>query len=254
MRFGILGALALVACASGRSASDVDASNGSADAFVMPDSACGSLPCDAVYVARSGADNAPGTQQSPMKTIAGAVAKAATFTPPYAVFVKSGLYPEPVLMKAGVHVYGGFDDAWIRNDAVVTEISAPSPAVTFDAIQTATVLDGVTVKSDDATTPGTSSMAVLITGSAMIELRDVQVLPGIGAAGLDGNAGGNGANASGGGGGTPGCENSGGLCSSCNRPLGGGSGASSCGRTGGRGGDAGHGDSGGASGCALCQL
>src|SRR5688572_30134917 len=128
MRFGILGALALAACASGKSGTDVDAS--STDSSGLPDSGCGSLPCDAVYVARSGADNAPGTKLSPMKTIAGAAAKAATFTPAYAVFVQAGLYPEPVIMKAGVNVYGGFDDTWMRNDAVVTEISAASPAVT----------------------------------------------------------------------------------------------------------------------------
>ncbi len=250
MRLAIFGALVLAACASGKSGSDVDASSGSADAYVAPDSACGALPCDAVYVARSGADNAPGTEGSPMKTISAAVTKAATFTPPYAVFVKSGLYPEPVIMKAGVSVYGGFDDTWMRSDAVTTEITAPSPAVTFDAIQVSTILDGVTVKSDDATAPGTSSFAVLITGSTMIELRDVDVLPGIGATGLDGNDGGTGATAGGGGGGTPGCEDSGGLCAGCSRPLGGGGGTSSCGRTGGAGGNAGHGDNGGSMGAS----
>src|SRR5690606_5575084 len=102
-----LAAAVLAACASGKSES-VDAGDPITDAAPPIDSACGALPCDAIYVERSGVDSAPGTRAAPMKTISAAIAKAAGMATPHAVFVKSGVYPEPVTMMAGVDVYGGF--------------------------------------------------------------------------------------------------------------------------------------------------
>ena len=249
MRLGLLVALSVFGCASGNSGSP-DTGGGPIDAYVMPDSGCGALPCDAIYVARSGNDTAAGTKMAPMKSIAAAITRASASMPPLAVFVKSGVYPEPITMKVGVSVYGGFDDAWAQNPAVTTEIDSPtSPAVTFDAINAGTVLDKVTVKSPDATSPGQSSVAVVITGSKMIELRAVTVLPGIGAAGIDGSDGGNGTAGTNGASGNPGVERSGAfLCNNRAVPLGGGGGTSSCGRTGGTGGQPGTGSSGGSSG------
>ncbi len=249
MRLEVLVALSFVGCASGNTASP-DSGGGPSDAYVMPDSGCGALPCEAIYVARSGSDSGAGTKLAPLKTISAAITKASASLPPLAVFVKSGTYPEPVTMKAGVSVYGGFDDAWMQNPAVTTAIASPSsPAVTFDAINAATVLAKVTVKSPDATTPGQSSFAVTITGSKLIELRDVTVLPGIGANGVDGGDGATGAPGGNGTSGNPGVEHSGALfCSNRALPASGGGGTSSCGRSGGGGGQPGVGGNGGSSG------
>lgn len=248
MRLGILVALSVSACASGNTAApDTGAP---VDAYVMPDSACGALPCDAIYVARTGSDTAAGDKAAPLKTIAAAITKASASTPAVAVFVKGGVYPEAIAMKAGVSVYGGFDDAWTQTAAMPTVIDGPSsPAVTFDGIMIDTVLSTVTVKSADATAPGSSSYAIVITGSKQIELRGVSVLPGAGANGTDGTDGGNGGNGSAGTIGNAGVERSSAfLCNNRGLPAGGGGGASSCGRTGGTGGQPGTGSSGGSVG------
>jgi hypothetical protein len=251
MRYAIL-AIMLLGCASGRSSGDtVDATDGS-DTGPAPDSGCGALPCDGIYVANNGNDSAAGTKQAPLKTITAGIAKAAATTPPQAVFVKAGTYTEVISMRPGVTLYGGFDDAWMRNASVTTEIDGPSPAVRFDAITVATALDTFTIKSADAVAPGDSSIAVLaIGGSKLIELRDVTVLPGIGAAGADGADGTIGASGGAGTAGGPGVEHSTAfLCDNHTLPVGGAGGTSVCGRTGGRGGAPGVASSGGSSGLA----
>ena len=244
----VCAALALAACAKGGNGATVDATGGPlVDAG--PDApSCNDLPCEAIYVARSGSDAAAGTKEAPLQTISGGIVKAAGSTPPLAVFVQSGMYTEQVIMKPGVTIYGGFDETWTQSPAVVTEIKGESPAVVFDQIATGTGLVNVTIKTVDATAPGASTYAVVITSSQMIELRDVVVEPGIAARGGDGGDGGAGANGGNGANGTPGCENSGGFCSGCSHPRGAAGGTSSCGRTGGRGGDAGHGGGNGQAG------
>ena len=229
---------AATACAHGSS----DNADPAADARLVTIDApsCDGLPCDAIYVSRAGNDAAAGTRETPLQSINAAITMASGWNPPMAVFVQSGTYNEQVAMKVGVPVYGGFDETWTRNPAVVTEIVAPSPAVTFDQILTGTALDGVSVKSADATAAGESSYAILITGSKLISLVDVTVTPGIGARGVDGNDGATGAAGGNGGIGTPGCEDSGLLCASCDRPPGGKAGTSACGRLGGVGGMPGH--------------
>ena len=58
MRIGVLVAIIASGCANGSAASP-DAGP-SVDAYEMPVSACGVLPCDAIYVSRSGNDTATG--------------------------------------------------------------------------------------------------------------------------------------------------------------------------------------------------
>src|SRR5688572_26715125 len=109
--------LAAAACARGGSGTE-DGSTGNVDAQIVTTidaPGCGALPCDALYVSRSGSDTAAGTKQAPMKSIAAAVIKASQSAPALAVFVQGGAYPEQVLMRAGVGVYGGFDETWTRN-------------------------------------------------------------------------------------------------------------------------------------------
>ncbi|MCW5809282.1 MAG: DUF1565 domain-containing protein, partial [Deltaproteobacteria bacterium] len=228
-------------CASGRAADgDIDApgGNGGGDGPARPDAAtCGGtelLPCEAIYVAKSGNDAAPGSQQAPVRSIAIAISKAGQANPKKVVFVQQGVYTESIVMSPGVSVFGGFDDLWKQNSAVKTEIVGASPAVTFEAIAEPTKLDRVTVRATDAIGLGDSSFAVAISTSVMIELSDVVIEAGIGAAGVDGTNGMIGANGSAGLTGRPGVERSGGLFCDFNPiPAGGAGGASSCGRTGG---------------------
>jgi len=249
MRIACLGVVAiLAACAHGNSG-DVDAG---ADAWGGPTVdalSCNNLPCDAIYVSRAGSDAAAGTKAAPVKTINVAIMKALAFNPPYAVFVQAGLYPEQVTMKPGVGVYGGFDETWMRTAGVITEINAPSPAIVFDQIATGTVLDTFTVRSGNGAGPGVSSYAIVITSSKMIELRDLTVEPGIGAAGGDGVDGGAGPAGDNGGNGNPGVEHSSGLfCDNHTLPAVGAAGGSVCGLPGGYGGGAGVGNGNGAQG------
>src|SRR5215510_5290496 len=243
MRAGVLVAVALVGCAHGSNNNDVDAAPDTA--AVDP---CGGLPCQAIYVAPSGADAAAGTKDAPARTIGAGIAKAAEGSIG-AVFVQAGSYAEALAMRSGVTVYGGFDARWNRGDAATTEITAPSPAVKFDALAAATGLDHVTVKTADAAQPGASSIAVLVTGSAMVQLTSVKLLSGAGANGTDGSDGGNGGTGLPGQVGGKGVEHSDTFgCDNDTLPVGGLGGGSSCGRTGGVGGAPGVGNGSGVNG------
>jgi hypothetical protein len=244
MRVLRYGALAFAAaCASGGTATP----DAAMMAVTQDAPFCGDLPCDGIHVAPTGTDSAAGTKDAPLASISAGIAKASQSSPPLAVFVRAGVYTELVTMRSGVSVYGGFDMSWMRTPGSVTEIDGPSPAVIFDALPTGAALDRFTVKSADATAMGESSYAIVIKSSQGVELRDLTVMPGAGAPGGTGENGGTGSSGGNGGTGTKGCEDSGGFCSGCNRPQGGGGGASAC-AMGGKGGNAGHGDNGGGKG------
>jgi hypothetical protein len=248
MRFAVLVAVALVACAHGNpgNGGDVDAAP---DTPPPPDSACGSLPCDAIYVASSGSDTAAGTKDAPVLTIGAGIAKAAAASPVGAVFVQAGSYAEALDVPSGVTIYGGFDASWSRADAATTEIVGLSPAVAFRSIAAPSGLDQVTVKSTDAVQPGSSSIAVLVTGSMKVELRGVTLLPGNGATGFDGLSGAAAAGGTVGTAGKPGVERSSAIgCDEGALPAGGPGGNSACGRGGGLGGGPGVGDGAGGAG------
>ncbi|MDQ3367789.1 MAG: DUF1565 domain-containing protein, partial [Myxococcota bacterium] len=238
MRLAIGFAVALAGCASsGQPGSDVDAQPGGDGSTVRPDAGlCGGIdqvPCGGIYVAKSGNDTAPGTQLAPVKTIAAGIAKAGAAQLP-SVFVKAGIYDEQITMSPGITVIGGFDDAWAQNPATDTEIHGASPVVKFENLPVATALEGVIVKSADAVNVGESSFAITVEGSPMIELRDVTIEAGIGAAGLDGGSGVGGANGGPGSIGKAGVERSSGtFCDSRPVPTGGAGGTSACGRSGG---------------------
>ena len=267
MRHAVLIAIALAGCAprfgngnpdasggDGGGGGD-DAGGGAGSDGAVPDGpgsgpVCGARPCAsiaAIYVAPSGSDDAAGTKDAPLRTITAGIAKAFAHTPGDAVFVQAGSYAEAVEMRGGVAVYGGFDASWGRG-AAPTEIVAASPAVAFNALTATTGLDGVTVKSADAAPPGRSSIAVLITGSTLVELVNVTVLPGNGAVGSDGTGGSNGGAGTAGGNGGKGVEHDGFPCDNHTLPVGGTAGGSACGRNGGVGGAPGVADGSGGTG------
>ena len=63
--------VAAAACAHGGSGADIDANGGGGDGTVVTIDAqfCNNLPCDAIYVTRSGNDAAAGSKTAPVKTI-----------------------------------------------------------------------------------------------------------------------------------------------------------------------------------------
>jgi hypothetical protein len=203
-------------------------------------------PCDGIYVRTDGNDGNPGTKDQPKKTIAGGIAAAALANPRATVLVAAGVYDESVTMTDGVSVYGGFDSGWTRNGDTTT-INGGLIAVQFFSTTQTTRLDTVIVHSADGGT-AESTVAIVIVGAIGVELVNVIVDPGSGGGGTGGSDGGPGAAAGGGGTGQPGCEDSGGFCSGCSRPLGGGGGFSACGMGGGVGGQPGHGGGGGTGG------
>jgi hypothetical protein len=205
-----------------------------------------SAPCSGIFVAPTGSDSAAGSPDAPVLTISAGIAKA---VPPQVVVVQVGSYAGAVAMHAGINVLGGFDATWTRGSAGITEIVAPSPAVTFDGITVATALDTVTVRTPDASVPSASAIAVVVTGSTMIDLDNVTIAPGNGAPGAGGTAGLAGLAGGAGGAGGPGVEHSGDLfCDNNPLPVGGLGGASSCARPGGRGGAPGVGGGSGLAG------
>jgi hypothetical protein len=244
MRLEALVALALIGCAHGNPGNP-DAEGGDPPA----DASCGSLPCAAIYVAPTGSDAASGSMASPKKTIASGIAAAAAARPVLAVIVQVGSYAEALEVPSGVTIYGGFDASWNRTGTGTTQITGASPAVSFRSVSAPSGLDQVTVKSTDAVQPGGSSIAVLVTGSVLVELRNVVLLSGSGANGTDGSNGVDGGDGFDGTIGQKGVEHSTSFgCNNRTLPVGGPGGGSSCGRDGGTGGAPGVGSGSGATG------
>ncbi|HWO21548.1 MAG TPA: hypothetical protein VNO30_22420, partial [Kofleriaceae bacterium] len=216
------------------------------------DSNCDGIDGDrsrAIFVAQGGVNSAACGMDynDPCQTIAFAIQRAVAAGRPH-VYVQNGMYSGGLTMVNGISVFGGYNFNWRRNAYSMAghtvTITGGIPTVRFDAITQPTWLDNVIVRSANAGTTGGSSIAVLVTGSQMVQLRGVLVEPGNGGPGMDGTDGAVGANGGSGGQGNPGCESSTNVgCSSCGRPPGGVGGASACGRSGGTGGAPGRGSS-----------
>ncbi|HEU4612699.1 MAG TPA: hypothetical protein VFS15_11505, partial [Kofleriaceae bacterium] len=217
------------------------------------DSNCDGIDGDrqrAIFVSPAGVNTATCglDYNDPCQTIAFGISRAAATGRPH-VYLQAGTYSEAVTMANGISVFGGYNFNWKRRPYSETghnaTITAGIPAVRFNAITQPTRLDNLVVRSANATAAGTSSTAILVTSSQQIELRNVLVQPGSGAAGTNGSNGNVGAIGGPGGQGTPGCEDSSFTCTSCSRPAGGTAGTSQCSRPGGVGGKPGHGGDGG---------
>ncbi|MEJ7601421.1 MAG: hypothetical protein WKG01_26190 [Kofleriaceae bacterium] len=213
------------------------------------DSNCDGIDGDmerAIFVAGGGVNT--GTcgllHTNPCQTIPFAITRAQATGRPH-VYVQSGVYSGSLTMANGVSIFGGYNFNWQRaphsDPGHAVTINGGVIGVRFDGLTQPTWLDDVIVQSANATSPGGSSIGVLVTASTSIELRGVLVDPGAGAAGNAGTDGTIGETGGWGGIGTTGCENSGLGCASCSRPARGLAGTSSCGRPGGLGGWPGHG-------------
>jgi len=146
---------------------------------------------DGIFVAEDGSNANPGTRDFPVKTITFGLSKARAAGKKY-IYLAAGNYPEVVNLVDGIGIYGGYLRAsnWLR-DGTKAVIAGPAAGTLKSTNLTSdTVVEYVKVTSASASTPSTSSQAVVVSGSAGFRPRHMLIQPGNGSAGLDGaNAG-----------------------------------------------------------------
>ena len=248
---------------------DGDAANGCEYACTatsttdLPDLSLTDANCDgldgewgnAIFVAppaAGGSDTNPGTRLLPKATITAGVTAAAAQNK-RDVLVASGTYVEQVVVASpGKGIYGGYTAAtWTRSLASAVTVTGVNTPLRITAAANTTV-QAISFIGSNATGAGTSAFGAFIVDSPGVTLEALTVSAGSGSAGTNGTNGATGASGTAGAQGQPGCENSGGFCSSCALPNGGTGGTSACGRTGGTGGwPANGGSTGGMGGTAV---
>ena len=166
----------------------------------------------AVFVAKWGADTNVGTIDSPVRTIGRAFTLAEG--PGKDVYVATGIYTEPISLRAGISVYGGFSADFRILDPIAYETvilgQEPAPmlpgAVNAVSITTGgtggTVFSGFVVIAFNNRTPGQNSIAMYIKDCSnaltVQNCRFVGGLAGNGATGAIGISGNDGVNGTGG--------------------------------------------------------
>ncbi|RMH45127.1 MAG: hypothetical protein D6689_00580, partial [Deltaproteobacteria bacterium] len=214
---------------------------------------------DGVFVAPTGTNFMCGTPAAPCKTIQFGIDSAVAGGLSY-VYIQAGTYDEIVTLASGVHLVGGFDSNWTRDDRnqpghAVTIRGGLDPdesqyvtVIAHDLTATTKVMD-LFIQTPDATGTvggrGRSSHGVHAANSATLVLERVTITAGDGAPGATGAAGDSASTtaAPSGGGGAPG-EESFDLCSTSRSAGGAGASNSACpGTAGGTGGAGGSKDS-----------
>ena len=200
----------------------------------------------AIFVAQHGNDAGAGTMADPVRTIAEGIRRGSAAGKD--VYVAAGVYASGTLtLSNGVSIYGGYSPVnWSRGGALIVNVTVPDArAVTASELTNRTTLDRLTITGGDARGGAASAYGIFAVNSPALVIRRCSLQAGSGTDGTDGAGGSLGAGGATGGQGNPGCEESGGFCSGCSRPLGGLPGTSPCGRTGGTGGQPGHAANGG---------
>lgn len=202
------------------------------------DSNCDGIDGDvsrAIFVSLTGNDLNPGTRTLPKRTIQAGVNAASTVQPH--VYVAEGTYLESVSLRSGVSIFGGFSAAtWTRLGTFPTTLrNGTATGGRVVAASGANLIDPTTiaymsVRTLDATGPGTSNAAIHCVNCSGLRLRRLTVVGGAGSRGGDGSGG------STGGGGSDGFAGNNGACDSNAGGTGGPGGGSSCNRAGGAGG------------------
>ncbi len=237
------------------------------------DSNCDGIDGDvsrAIFVSLNGDDGAPGTRTAPKRSVQAAIGAANTSTKPH-VYVAAGVYTEPVVLKNGISVYGGFSPTtWSRIGAFTTTLrnntvnSGRVIAVQGSAINIAATLGYLTIRALDTSTASVSTYGVHCVGCTALTMKQLVVVGGaagagamgtggdVGLVGFNGNPGANGDNdnnagGTGGPGGSSNCGSTGGSGG-----AGGWNGATGSGGSAGIGGVSGGGAGAGGAGCSRC--
>lgn len=136
-----------------------------------------------VFVDALGSDANPGTMGQPVATVSRGIELASSQGLP-SVLISQGTYEEQIVLVGGVSLYGGFDSAhgWSRTPERPLVRSA-GPAVIGTDIVTPTIVNWLDVEALDGTSPGQSSVGVMLVRCTDVQFRDVDVRTGDGARG-----------------------------------------------------------------------
>jgi hypothetical protein len=170
------------------------------------DSNCDGIDGDlngAIFVAKNGDDNAPGSRDEPMLTISAALARAFT-TGKRDVYVATGVYSESVVLIEGIGLFGGYASDFFRRDTVTFETAiigqdptsaAPGAVTAVGAgaagAPEATILDGFTVfGANAANVAGANSYAIYLRNvGPQVQVRKNRIFGGAGGNGIAGSPG-----------------------------------------------------------------
>ena len=144
----------------------------------------------ALWVAPTGNDANAGTRAAPKATIQAAIDAANVGGLGADVYAAAGTYSGSLTLHPNVSVYGGYSPTTFLRDVAgnATVISGGTTAVTGTSANALT-LDGLTIRSADATAAGGSSIAILLDNSANLVLSRNAIVAGGGAAGVAGSPG-----------------------------------------------------------------
>jgi hypothetical protein len=141
----------------------------------------------AIFVSPNGDDGNAGGMDAPVMTIQRALSLARSADK--AVIVCAGTYKENLSItgKSSAKIYGGFDceAGWMLADE--RTVIAPDTGVPLTITDAGgeVVLEGIELRAASATSPGASSIAVIVSSSANVTLRDSRLVAGDGADGKD---------------------------------------------------------------------
>jgi hypothetical protein len=146
----------------------------------------------AVFVAPSGADDEEGSRGAPVRSIARAFELAADSD--RIVIACAALFEEPILLKHGMRLYGGFScpedaasdagGAWRPIDAKTKAIpTVPGFALDIDAANEPVTIQDFELRAQDAVEPSGSSIVARVVNSSDVTLERVVLFAGVGKAG-----------------------------------------------------------------------
>lgn len=209
-----------------------------------------------VFVAKWGTNGATGTIDDPLLNIQSAIDLASSDPNRKDVYVATGVYTEPVSMKAGVGLFGGYSADFRVREPVAYETvvlgavpTAQAPgAVTAIGISGgaagSTVLDGFVVFAYSSKTTGANSIGIYVRDcDASLAIRNSRIVGGDGGNGAPGSFGASGAAGVSGTAGLPAFDLGKSTCAQADWRAGGAGGSFQCGTTS---------VSGGAGGTAIC--
>jgi hypothetical protein len=133
--------------------------------------------------ATNGNDMNLGTKESPVKTIAAALALAMN-NKIGRLYVCGGTYAEDVTLDAahdGISIYGGWQcGAWTYDANQQPLIGKSNLAMTLNGLMQPILIEDVHVKAADGTMPGGSSLAVLVANCVNVTFNRVKLEAGVG--------------------------------------------------------------------------
>jgi hypothetical protein len=161
----------------------------------------------AIFVAKDGGDDNPGTIDAPMLTVEAATARAFD-TGKRDVYVATGVYSESVLLRDGIGVFGGYASNFRQQNVITFETAIigqdPTPerpgavnAINLgnDTASDPTVISGFTVfGANAANVQSANSYAIYVRDSGSnLAVRKCRIFGGAGGAGTPGTPGADGA-------------------------------------------------------------